>query len=171
LELVLFYVAAAVTVAAAVLVVTCLNAAHALIHLVVSLLATAVMLYLLGAPFAAMLQIIVYAGAIVVLFVFVVMMLDLGQRSVARERAWLDPRLWIAPGLLSAILFGELLWLLLAADGVTAGTAVGPDVVGRTLYGPWLLVVELAAILLLAALVGANHLGRRYLRARRSLAP
>lgn len=163
----LFYVAATVAVSATVLVITRLNAAHALVYMVVSLLAVAVMFYLLGAAFAAALHVVIYAGAIMVLIMFVVMMLNLGDRSVARERAWLQPRAWIGPALLTAVLFGEVLWVILAAPGVTSGEPVAPVRVGRTLYGPYLLAVELASILLLAALVGAYHLGRRYMRARR----
>ena len=71
---VLFYVAAAIAVGAAILAMTRSNAAHALIFLIVSLLGIAVLFFLLGAPFAAALQVVVYAGAIMVLFVFVIMM-------------------------------------------------------------------------------------------------
>jgi len=167
LETVLFYIAALVALASTTLVITRLNATHALVYLIVSLLAMAVMFALLGAPFAAALQVVIYAGAIIVLFVFVVMMLNLGRRTVERERTWLSPRLWFGPGVLAAILFAEMLWVIVATEGTTAGVAVGPAAVGRALYGPYLIVVELAAILLLAAMVGAFHLGRRYTRVRR----
>ena len=172
MELVLFYIAAAVAVAGAALVVTRLNASHALIYLVVSLLAIAVMFYLLGAPFAAALEVVIYAGAIVVLFLFVVMMLNLGRRTVERERRWLEPRAWIGPGVLAAILFFEMMYAIVGNTATTGpdtvGTeAVGPKAVGTALFREYLLAVELAAILLLAALVGAYHLGRRYLSDRR----
>ena len=166
-ELILFYVAAAVAVAAAALVVTRLNASHALIYLVVSLLAIAVMFYLLGAPFAAALEVVIYAGAIVVLFLFVVMMLNLGRRTVERERRWLEPRGWIGPGILAAILFVEMMYAIVGNAVPTANEGVGPKAVGTALFQEYLLAVELAAILLLAALVGAYHLGRRYLSDRR----
>ena len=64
---------------------------HALLYLVVSLLSVALIFFMLGAPFAAALEVIVYAGAIMVLFVFVVMMLNLGPQTAAQERQWLDP--------------------------------------------------------------------------------
>ena len=165
--LVLFYIAAAVAVAGAALVVTRLNASHALIYLVVSLLAIAVMFYLLGAPFAAALEVVIYAGAIVVLFLFVVMMLNLGRRTVERERRWLEPRAWIGPGVLAAILFFEMMYAIVGTTATTGPEAVGPKAVGTALFQEYLLAVELAAILLLAALVGAYHLGRRYLSDRR----
>ncbi len=82
MEIVLFYAAAAVSLVATTLVVTRLDASHALIYLIVSLLAIAVIFYLLGAPFAAALEVVIYAGAIMVLFVFVVMMLNQGRRGV-----------------------------------------------------------------------------------------
>ena len=151
----------------AALVVTRLNASHALIYLVVSLLAIAVMFYLLGAPFAAALEVVIYAGAIVVLFLFVVMMLNLGRRTVERERRWLEPRAWIGPGVLAAILFFEMMYAIVGTTATTGPEAVGPKAVGTALFQEYLLAVELAAILLLAALVGAYHLGRRYLSDRR----
>ena len=79
LEITLFYVAATVALVATVLAMTRTNAIHALIYLIVSLLAVAVIFFLIGAPFAAALEIVIYAGAIMVLFVFVIMMLNLGE--------------------------------------------------------------------------------------------
>ncbi len=73
-----FYLAAAIALIASVRVITNANPVHALLYLVVSLLAVAMIFFALGAPFAAALEMIVYAGAIMVLFVFVVMILNLG---------------------------------------------------------------------------------------------
>ena len=85
-----FYIAAAVAVIATVLMLTRLNVVHALLYLIVSLLAVAVVFYVLGAPFVAALEVIIYAGAIMVLFVFVVMMLNLGEHAVEMEKAVAD---------------------------------------------------------------------------------
>ncbi len=155
-----FYVAAAVALAATVMVVTRLDAVHALLYLVVSLLAIALVLYTLGAPFAAALEVILYAGAIVVLFVFVVMMLNLGRVALAQERRWLAPRTWIGPGLLALVLLVELLAVLGPTPPVQPG-AISAQAVGAALFGRYLLGVEIASMLLLAGLVGACHLGRR----------
>src|SRR5690606_18911030 len=115
-----------------------------------------------GAPFAGVLEIIVYAGAIMVLFVFVVMMLNLGQETVAQERKWTRPGVWVGPGILALLLLVELCYVLAARIGQPMGTApVGVKEVGIALYGPYLLAVELASMLLLAALVAAYHLGRQ----------
>jgi NADH-quinone oxidoreductase subunit J len=167
MEVLLFYVAAAVSIIATILVVTRLNASHALIFLIVSLLAVAVVFFLLGAPFASALEMVIYAGAIMVLFLFVVMMLNLGPATVEHERTWLKPGMWVGPGILTFILFLEMVYVLVTDNSVTAGQAVSPKAVGVELFGPYLLAVELASVLLLAALVGAYHLGRRYMRARR----
>ena len=148
-------------------VITHLNASHALIYLVVSLLSVAVIFFLLGAPFAAALEIVVYAGAIVVLFLFVVMMLNLGRSSIEQERRWLQPGMWIGPGVLTLVLLLLMIYVLAGSPDVTAGEMLGPREVGATLFGPYLLAVELAGILLLASLVGAYHLGRRYMSERR----
>lgn len=156
-----FYLSAAVAVFATAMVVSRLNAVHALLYLVVSLLAVALMFYILGAPFAAALEVIIYAGAIMVLFVFVVMMLNLGEQAVARERGWLTPGAWLGPAGLSGVLLVQLLVVLLADARTSAEPAlVDARAVGIALFGPYLLAVELASMLLLAGLVGAWQLGR-----------
>jgi NADH-quinone oxidoreductase subunit J len=157
----LFYISAAVAILATVMTVTRLNPVHALLYLVVSLLAVSIVFYTLGAPFVAALEVIVYAGAIMVLFIFVVMMLNLGPRAAAQERAWLTPRIWIGPSILAAILIGEVAWLVAGARAPDTGTVVvGPKEVGILLFGPYLIGVELASMLLLGGLVGAWHLAR-----------
>jgi NADH-quinone oxidoreductase subunit J len=157
-----FYIAAAVAVAATLVTVTRLNAVHALLYLIVSLLAVAVVFYTLGAPFVAALEVIIYAGAIMVLFVFVVMLLNLGKEAAREEALLLKPSMWIGPGVLAAILIAELLYMLVAGTeaGYPAGT-VSPREVSMALFGPYLLGVELASMLLLAGLVAAYHLGWR----------
>ena len=123
----------------------------------------------LGAPFAGILEVIVYAGAIMVLFVFVVMLLNLGKATADQERRWLRPITWIGPGLLSLALLGELAHALLRGGYtvntigqtiVAGGQTIAATQVGVALYGPYFLAVELASMLLLAALVAALHLGR-----------
>jgi NADH-quinone oxidoreductase subunit J len=157
-----FYVASVVAVIATLMVITRLNAVHALLYLIVSLLSVALIFFTLGAPFAAALEVIIYAGAIMVLFVFVIMMLNLGPQSTDQERAWLSPGIWRGPAALALILALELVYVL--ASGTTnpaTPAAIPPRQVGITLFGPYLLGVELASMLLLAGLVGAYHLGHR----------
>ncbi len=157
-----FYVPAAIAILSTVLVITQLNAIHALLYLIVSLLSVAMVFFALGAPFVAALEVIIYAGAIMVLFVFVVMMLNLGPVSLDQEKAWLRPGTWFGPAVLAAVLAVELLYLLLRPGEAVSGTSVvGPREVSRSLFGPYLLGVELASLLLMSGLVGAYHLGRR----------
>jgi NADH-quinone oxidoreductase subunit J len=156
-----FYVAAVVAILATVMVITRLNAVHALLYLIVSLLSVAIVFYTFGAPFIAALEVIIYAGAIMVLFVFVVMMLNLGRETTARERIWFKPKMLIGPCILSAILTAEVTYLLVRAGAARQGAEfVGPKQVGMALFGPYLIGVELASMLLLGAIVGAYHLAR-----------
>ena len=163
LEVTLFYLASAVALVATILAMTRANAIHALIYLIVSLLAVAVIFFIIGAPFAAALEIVIYAGAIMVLFVFVIMMLNLGEEGDARERQWLQPRIWSGPAALSLVLLGELLYLMSTITGPASIGVVSAKTVGMALFGPYVLAVELASMLLLAGLVGSYHLGRRAL--------
>ena len=157
----IFYLAAAVALIATVMVITRLNAVHALLYMVVALLALALVFYTLGAPFVAALEVIIYAGAIMVLFVFVVMMLNLGPQSSMQEALWLSPRAWWGPALLSILLVGFLAYALWGDGRSLTQTIVSPRQVSLALFGPYLLGVELASFLLLAGLVGAHHLGCR----------
>jgi NADH-quinone oxidoreductase subunit J len=156
-----FYIAGAVAVLSTILMLTRLNVVHALLYLIVSLLAVAVVFYVLGAPFVAALEVIIYAGAIMVLFVFVVMMLNLGEHGVEMEKQWLTRGIWTGPVLLASILIIEVLYLVRAGTAGLGTGAVEPKEVGIALFGPYLIGVELASMLLLAGLVGAYHLGFR----------
>ncbi len=160
MNLIAFYIAAAIAIVTTVLVITRKNAVQALLYLAVSLISVAVIFYDLGAPFIAALEVIIYAGSIIVLFIFVVMMLNLGQRATIAEGRLLHPRMWIGPTILAAILIGEAAYLL--ARGTIAPAFVqpiSPKQFGLLLYGPYLIGVELSSMLLMAALVGACHLG------------
>jgi len=157
-----FYLSGLVAVLATVGVITGTSPVHAVVYLIVSLIAVAMVFFALGAPFAGALEIIVYAGAIMVLFVFVVMMLNLGRDSDLDE-SFRHPRNWIGPSLLALALLGGL-FTLIGQGGVGQtidGELLTARAVALIMFGPWLMVVELAAILLLAALVTASHVGRR----------
>jgi NADH-quinone oxidoreductase subunit J len=161
---VFFYVAAAIAVISTGMVITRLNAVHSLLYLIVSLMAVSMIFFVLGAPFIAALEVIIYAGAIMVLFIFVIMMLNLGPDSVQQERVWLTLKTWIGPGLLSLILVGELFSVLhVRGTWALSQTVITPKDVSLALFDGqrYLLVVELSSMLLLAGLVGAYYLGRR----------
>lgn len=160
-----FYLMALVAIVSTIRVVTNANPVHALLNLIVSLLAVAGIFMMVGAPFAGALEVIVYAGAIMVLFVFVVMMLNLGQHTVAQERKWLTSQAWAYPALMSFLLGLTLVWMLGSdynpAQAVLGKTVIGPKAVGESLFTQYVLLVEIAGMLLLAALVAAFHLGKR----------
>jgi NADH-quinone oxidoreductase subunit J len=120
------------------------------------------MFFLLGAPFIAALEVIIYAGAIMVLFVFVIMMLNLGAEAARQERDWLNARVWIGPSILSLVLLADLVSVFAKGPASLCGQAVvQPKQVGEALFAPYLIGVELASMLLLSGLVGAYFLGRR----------
>jgi NADH-quinone oxidoreductase subunit J len=162
--LTIFYLAGILAVIATLLAITQRHAVHALLYLIVSLLAVAVDFYALGAAFVAALEIMIYAGAIMVLFVFVVMMLNVAEHAMEVEREWLTPGNWIGPSILMLILLGELAYSAMTSSSTTSfANAVSPKQVGVALFGTYWIGVELASLLLMAGLVGAFHLGRRAL--------
>jgi len=158
---VVFYISGAIAILATILMLTRMNAVHALLYLVVSLLASAVVFYVLGAALAAALEVIIYAGAIMVLFVFVVMLLNLGETAAIGEKNLLTASMWIGPGILSAVLIAEFLYILTQESHGNVPAPVEPKQVAAALYAPYLIGVELASMLLLTGIVGAYHLGWR----------
>jgi NADH-quinone oxidoreductase subunit J len=157
-----FYIAAAVATVSTAMVICMKDAVHALLYLVVSLLSVALVFFALGAPFIAALEVIVYAGAIVVLFVFVVTMLNLGPAARQQESLWLRPGTWMGPSFLAFILLAELVYVFAGGYGRrSGGVTITPQETGFALFGPYIVGVELASLLLLAGLVGAFHIGRR----------
>ncbi len=171
---VLFYISAAIAICASLMAVTRTNAVHGLLYLVASLLSAAFIFYLFGAPYIAALEVIIYAGAIMVLFIFVVMMLNLGKESEEQERNWMKPKIWKGPSLLIGILLAEFI-IMLANSGGThfQFIKIDPKQVGTSLFTTYILGVELTAMLLMSGIVGAYHIGQqkkkmrhRYLEAR-----
>ncbi|MDR5612354.1 NADH-quinone oxidoreductase subunit J [Arsenophonus sp.] len=156
-----FYVAGLVAILATLRVITHTNPVHALLYLIVSLLALSIVFFSVGSYFAGALEIIVYAGAIMVLFVFVVMMLNLGKSVVDQERAWLQPKAWIGPAILSAVLLSVIIYAIVSIKhSQIKGQMISAKEVGMSLFGPYVLAVELISLLLLAGLVVAFHIGR-----------
>jgi len=158
---ILFILSAVIALACALITVTSHNAVHALLFMVVMMLAIALIFYLLGAPFAAALQVIVYAGAIIVLFIFVTMMLHQGQRSIESEHQLFSLRRAGLPMLLSLVLFIEVVVLLYSGEQNALSTSANSDStkeVGMLLFGRYHQLIILAALMLLSALIGAIHI-------------
>jgi NADH-quinone oxidoreductase subunit J len=156
---VICYAACAVALFSALMVVTRRSPMHALLYLILMLLALGLVFFTLGAPFVAVLQIVVYAGAIMVLFVFVVMMLNLGPTTERREARWLSGDVWFIPALLTVfLLILSFYALFYTGDAGVANRMVSPKEVGKLLYTDYVLLVELASLILTAGLIGAFHL-------------
>jgi len=157
---ILFYILGFVMLAAILLCVTCRNPVYAVIYLVKALFALALLFYLLGAPLVAAWQVIVYVGAIMVLFLFIIMILELAPRERPED---LNRRRWV-PGLLvaSAILGCTLLIIFQDPDAAAQGSAyfLGPRDFGAALFGRYALAVEVVSFQLLFAAVGTYYLGR-----------
>jgi NADH-quinone oxidoreductase subunit J len=156
---VFFYIAGVVAIVSTIMAISGRNAIHSLLYLILSLLAVSVIFYLLSAPFIAALEVIIYAGAIMVLFIFVTMMLNIGIERET-EKKWLKPRMWIIPSILATVLLVNLILAVKNVQAIPADKeAILPKQVGISLFSTYLLGVEIAAILLMAGVIGAYHLG------------
>lgn len=167
-ESVLFYIFAAITVVSAIFVITVKNVVHSAVSLAVTLLSVAGIFLTLHAEFLAGVQVIVYVGGILVLFIFVIMLISI-EKSV-HERQF--NRQWTIGLITALLLIGELglvLWrgqetLILAEprpEQSVLGLAGNSQLVGETLYGKYLLPFEIASILLLVAIIGSVALSKR----------
>ncbi len=157
---ILFYILACIMLAATLLCVTCRNPVHAVLYLVKGLFAMALLFYLLGAPLVAAWQVIVYVGAIMVLFLFIIMILELAPRERPQGPGW---QRWL-PGFLLATSILACTLLIIFQDPAATVTAtqhfIGPRAFGEALFGSYALAVEVVSFQLLFAAVGAYFLGR-----------
>jgi NADH-quinone oxidoreductase subunit J len=152
-----FYVGAVAALVFTALALTRANAVHALLFLVLSFFATAVVFYALGAPFIAALEVIIYAGAIMVLFLFLVMLLPETERAIQAER--IPPKAWLAPAAIGALLAVQLVAVISWAPSPIR--IFSSKEIGTALFSHYAIAVELSSFLLLAGLIGAFHLGAR----------
>jgi NADH-quinone oxidoreductase subunit J len=167
LELILFYIFAVIAVVSAILVITSRNVVHSAAFLGATLFAVAGIFLTLHAEFLAGVQVIVYVGGILVLFVFVMMLIALGRAEHERQ----FNRQWTIALVTSAILIGEIGYGLyrgrdsfVLPPAVVAPAVPAPgnsELVGTALYTTYLLPFEIASILLLVAIVGAVVLSKR----------
>ncbi len=155
-----FYIASALALAAAAVGISRAHPIHGLLFLALALVAVGVVFLAVGAPLVAAFHVIVYAGAIVVLFLFAVMVAGLSAPAVAAERTRLSWRAFLGPALLAA----ALAWLLIAASRPASGAVEEPVpivTVASALFGPYIAGVLLAGLLLFAGLIATHHLARR----------
>jgi NADH-quinone oxidoreductase subunit J len=164
-----FYLLATIAVVSALLVVTARNPVHSVLWLILTFFSSAGLFVLLGAEFLAMLLVVVYVGAVAVLFLFVVMMLDVDFVRLREGYARYLP----LGGIIAGILLAEMIAVSLvvvqggAARGAEAPGAPGPDVtnieaIGRVLYTDYVYFFQAAGIVLLIAMIGAITLTLRH---------
>jgi NADH-quinone oxidoreductase subunit J len=158
---ILFYILSAVALLATGMCVTRKNAVHAVVYLVHAFFALALLFYLLGAPLVAAWEVIIYAGAIMVLFLFIIMMLELAPSDPSRGPGW---RRWGPVLLLSSALLVCTLLLIgvepTTTDGVPAYYA-SPREFGYALFKEYALAIEVVSFQLLFAAVGAFYVGKK----------
>jgi NADH-quinone oxidoreductase subunit J len=156
---IIFYILGAEILIATLMAVTRRDMVHAVIYLVMSFFGSAMLFYLLGAPFLGALEIIVYAGAIMILFLFIVMMLKVEKTG----EAVFPPSQWV-PAAVLCVAFLLLAGLLVGTDPgsrVPLETAwADPAAFGHFLFEQHWLTIEIASLLLLIALVGVLLVGR-----------
>lgn len=166
LDLIVFYFFAALAIVSAILVVTRRNAVHSAIFLITALLATAGIFLQLQAEFLFIVQIILYVGGIMVLFVFVIMLVNLDvslHQLRFRRQAWVATLIALALGvqLAFAIRIGRL-DLPVASSAAPASTfQPNTELVGRALFSTYMLPFEIASVLLLVAMIGAVVMAKR----------
>ena len=167
LELILFYIFGAIAVVSAILVITNHNVVHSAAFLGATLFAVAGIFLTLNAEFLAGVQVIVYVGGILVLFVFVIMLISVDRTLHERQYN----RQWTIALITSAILIAEIAYgLYKGKDSFVLPSVVPPpavavagnsEQVGTALYTAYLLPFEIASILLLVAIVGAVVLSKK----------
>lgn len=157
---IIFYLTSAIMLVSALAALFAREAMHGALYLVTSMVAIAVLYYLLGAPFVSALQVSLYVGAIVVLLVFMMTMLHRPPAKVYVPR--MRRHLWW-PLLLLLVLFAEGVTLFTTREKAELSgiVSIGPEMVGGELFGRYLFMVEAAALLLLAALTAVLYLSRK----------
>jgi NADH-quinone oxidoreductase subunit J len=156
----IFYLLALVMVVATILAITEKHPVHAIVYLVTSFFALAAIFFLLAAPLVAMFEVIIYAGAIMVLFLFVIMMLDPGRDGTSGSpglRQWL-PALFISAIILACLFAATLLRQPASLPG---GGGLGVREFSLILFRKYGLAIEIISMQLLFAAVGALYLGRK----------
>ena len=157
----IFYFLSFLSILCALMVVISKNPVHSVLYLILTFFTIAGHYVLLNAQFLAAVHVIVYAGAIMVLFLYVIMMLNLNADVEPHKSKWLKIAATIAGGLLMVVLVGALRSSTESMSPV-AGTRVGMiKSLGMTLYNDFMLPFEISSILFLVAMVGAVMLGKK----------
>ncbi|WP_392564903.1 NADH-quinone oxidoreductase subunit J [Orbus wheelerorum] len=154
----IFYIAAIITVLASIKVITSTQSMSALLYFVISLLATAVVFFIMDAYFSAALVLVLFVGAVSLTFLSVLSLINLRKDAVEQNKRGISPKIWLGPLILVFVLFVTLIYGILSTD-YSALPANHIDNMNITdlLFGPYILVIELAVLLLLCTLVITYH--------------
>ncbi len=164
LERIFFFVTAGVAVVSAILTVTRRNPVKSVLFLILNFFCLALLYLTLHAEFLAIIQILVYAGAIMVLFLFVIMLLNLGNDETLRERSGPARIVGLSIALVVLVQLGMLLFRTEAAPGPPLPAGFGTaEKFGGSLFREYLVPFEMTSIMLLAALVGVIILAKKKL--------
>ena len=160
----IFYFLSFLAILSALMVVVAKNPVHSVLYLIITFFAIAGHYVLLNAQFLAAVHIIVYAGAIMVLFLYVIMMLNLNAEVEPHKSKWLKVAATITGGSLMVVMVGAL-----RGAELTGSAGAGADIglvksLGITLYNNFMLPFEISSILFLAAMVGAVMLGKKEIK-------
>ncbi len=157
---VIFYVLAVIVLISTLLAIIQRQVIHAVVYLIVSFFATGLLFYLLGAPFLAALEVIIYAGAIMVLFLFIVMTVrvERDEDTKTEVRQWLPA---VVLGVISFLVGGVLIFEVPGSKMSLNAAMASPATFGQFVFKAYWFPVEIASFLLLIGLVGALYLGRR----------
>ena len=152
-----FYINSCLMLLATLLALTAFNAIHGLLYFVLSIITLAINFYLLDATLASALEVMIYAGAIMVLFVFVVMLLN-----IKYHESKITLKKYLGPLLLALILISEIILILAQKTSMLSSTKIiSVQELAISLFKNYGLGVELASVILLAGLIGAFHIGKK----------
>ncbi|WP_136130831.1 NADH-quinone oxidoreductase subunit J [Candidatus Pantoea edessiphila] len=158
----LFYFFSSLAIISTLCAILNTNPIHMLLYLIISLLSVSCIYFIIGAYFIGALEVIIYTGAIMVLFVFVVMMLNLGKFTDQTERKWLKYSKWIIPTTISILLLTAVSISIINSDNkIISKKVFNAKEIGISLFSHYMIIVELVSILLIASLIVALHIGRK----------
>jgi NADH-quinone oxidoreductase subunit J len=165
---IIFYIHAVLAIAAMAVAMVIRHTVHALLAMIGSLLCLAVAMYVLAAPVAAALEVIVYAGAIMVLFAFAIMLLQIPAPQAVRKERFAKSAI-LKAAIIFAVFWGELSFVLGVPLSSPSATVVGITDLAVGLFAEHGFLVELASMLLLAGLAAAIYVGQSFMAHARSV--
>lgn len=162
---IIFFIFGLIAIFTTIKAVTHINPIYALLHLIISIFSSSMIFFNFGSDFAGALEIIIYAGSIMVLFIFTIMLISFNKSKQNQKRMHLKFKDWLIPAIISIILINIMIYsILIENNGEIAYKLIKIKEIGINLFGPYILVVELISFLLLSSLVVSFHFGKNIKR-------